>query len=97
MQLALIADELTALAWRLIGARVLTPEASSLRECWQLALREAEFVVITAQYAASIPAAELDEALLGEKPLVLVIADLRCEHAPSDLAREVRHALGVSL
>jgi vacuolar-type H+-ATPase subunit F/Vma7 len=96
MRLALIADELTALAWRLIGARVLMPEASSVRECWQLALRDAEFIVITAQYAAAIPAAELDEALLGEMPLVLVIADLRGEHEPSELAHEVRHALGVS-
>ena len=96
MRLALIADELTALAWRLIGASVLMPEASSLRECWQLALRDAEFVVITGQYAAAIPAAELDAALLCEKPLVLVIADLRREHEPGDLSSEVRHALGVA-
>lgn len=96
MRIALIADELTALGWRLIGARVLIPEAGSVRDCWQLALRDAEFVVITAQYAAAIPAAELDEALLGEKPLVFVIEDLRGEHEPSDLTHEVRHALGVS-
>jgi len=96
VRLALIADEVTALGWRLIGARVLMPESASVQDCWHEALRSAEFVVITAQYAAAIPAAELDAALLAEKPLVLVIADLRREYEPGEIELDVRRALGVS-
>lgn len=96
MRLALIADELTALSWRLIGARAMTPEAGAALDCWQEALRSAEFVVITAQFAAEIPSAELIAAQLSEKPLVLVIADLRREYEPDELEHEVRSALGVA-
>ena len=96
MELALIADEVTALGWRLIGARVLLPGVELLRDCWQDALGSADLLLITAEYAAAIPQAELDAALLAEKPLVLVIADLRRQHEPPDVELEVRHALGVS-
>lgn len=96
MELALIADEVTALGWRLIGARVLLPGVELLRDCWHDALRSADLLLITAEYAAAIPQAELDAALLAEKPLVLVIADLRRQHEPPDVELEVRGALGVS-
>jgi vacuolar-type H+-ATPase subunit F/Vma7 len=96
MRVALIADEVTALGWRLIGARVLLPAASSAQNCWHEALRDSDLVVITAQYAAAIAPAELDAALLAATPLVLVIADLRGQQQPPDMQLEVRRALGVS-
>ena len=97
MELALIADEVTALGWRLIGARVLLPGAESVQACWREALRGADLVLITAQYAGAIAPAELNAALLAEKPLVLVIADLRQQQEPPEIEREVRLALGVSV
>jgi len=97
VELALIADEVTALGWRLIGSRVLLPDVGSVQDCWHEALRSADLVLITAQYAAAIPPAELDAALLAEKPLVLVIADLRHQREPPEVEHEVRRALGVSL
>jgi len=97
VQLAVIADELTALGWRLIGSRVLAPEVDSVQECWREALRSADLVLITAQYAAAIAPAELDAALLADKPLVLVIADLRHQHEPPEVEQEVRRALGLSV
>jgi vacuolar-type H+-ATPase subunit F/Vma7 len=96
VQLSLIADEVTALGWRLIGARVLVPGVDSVAACWREARRDADLVLITAQYAGAVPAAELDAALLAEKPLVLVIADIRRRHEPPDVEHEVRRALGVS-
>jgi len=96
VELALIADEVTALGWRLIGARVLLPEMGSVQDCWHEAMRSADLVLITAQYAGAIEPAELDAALLAEKPLVLVIADLRQRREPPEVEREVRRALGVS-
>lgn len=97
MVLALIADEVTALGWRLIGARVWLPGPSSAQECWREALRGSDLVLITVEYAAAISPPELEAALLAEKPLVLVIADLRGKHEPPDLDSEVRRALGVSM
>jgi len=96
MQLTLIADEVTALGWRLIGARVLLPGVDSVQECWGAALRGADLVMITAQYAAAVPPADLAAALLAEKPLVLVIADLNGRQQPPEIEYEVRRALGVS-
>lgn len=97
MELVVIADELTALGWRLIGSRVLLPEAGSVRDCWHQALRSADLVLITAEYAEAIPPLELDSALLAEKPLVLVIADLRNRREPPAIEEGVRRALGVSV
>jgi vacuolar-type H+-ATPase subunit F/Vma7 len=97
VELVLIADELTALGWRLIGSRILLPEAGSVRKCWLEALRSADLVLITAEYAQALPPLELDAALLAEKPLVLVIADLRNRREPSAIEESVRRALGVSV
>ncbi len=96
MQLAVIADEATALGWRLIGARVLLPGADSVQDCWRAALRGADLVMISAQYAAAVAPADLAAALLAEKPLVLVIEDLDGGPEPPEIEREVRLALGVS-
>jgi vacuolar-type H+-ATPase subunit F/Vma7 len=97
VELVVIADELTALGWRLIGSRVLLPEAGSVRDCWHQALRSADLVLITAEYAEAIPPLELDSALLAEKPLVLVIADLRNRREAPAIEEGVRRALGVSV
>ena len=68
-----------------------------MRDCWHEALRSADLVLITAEYAEAIPPLELDAALLAEKPLVLVIADLRNRREPPAIQQDVRRALGVSM
>jgi vacuolar-type H+-ATPase subunit F/Vma7 len=95
MKLAVIADEVTALGWRLIGARVLLPGVKTARDCFRDALGSADIVLITAQYACTIPVADLNAALLAGAPLALVIADLRHNHEPPEIEHEVRRALGV--
>ncbi len=95
MKLALIADEVTALGWRLIGAQVQVPGTETALVCFRAALRSADMVLITAEHARAIPLVELSAALLASKPLVLVIADLRHEHEPPAIEGEVRRALGV--
>jgi len=98
MELTVVADELTAVGWRLAGARVLIPEPrSSIEFCFQTALRDAHVVLITAELASLIPAAQLQEALLAQPPLVLVIADLRESREPADMEDETRRALGVAV
>ena len=95
MELAVIADEVTALGWRLSGARAHVPGAHATRDWFREALRDADVVLITAKCAGAIPAAELNTALLASKPLLLVIADLRHEQEPPQIEDEVRRALGV--
>ena len=91
----MLADELTALGWRLAGARVALATAENAASCLKEALGSADIVVVTAQLASAIPAAQLEAALLAFPPLTLVIADLRREQEPPDLEAHARRALGV--
>lgn len=95
MKVVVIADEVTALGWRLIGAQVQVPPGISARDGLREALSSADLVLITAEYAREIPAAQLKSALLAGMPLVLVIADLRRRHEPPEIEHEVRRALGL--
>jgi vacuolar-type H+-ATPase subunit F/Vma7 len=95
VKLAVVADELTALGWRLIGAQVYVPGPDTARSCFREARGSADVVLMTAEHARAIPAMELNAALLASKPLVLVIADLRHRHEPPQIEEEVRRALGI--
>jgi vacuolar-type H+-ATPase subunit F/Vma7 len=101
VKLIVIADEVSALGWRLVGALLIVPEGppsavtGTVRDCLRDAKSSADMVLITAEYARAIPAPELNAALLASKPLVLVIADVRHQHEPPKIEHEVRLALGV--
>ena len=97
MDLVVIADEVTALGWRLAGARVLTPEKPNMEDCFRTALTDAEMVIITADLASALPAIQLQDALHSYPPLLLVIPDLPQMRAPPDLEAESRRALGVGV
>jgi vacuolar-type H+-ATPase subunit F/Vma7 len=90
-----VADEITAVGWRLTGAQVQIADEASAAERFTAASRSADLLFITAALAARIPAPELQDALLAERPLVLVIADLARGHPPPDVEAEVRRALGI--
>jgi vacuolar-type H+-ATPase subunit F/Vma7 len=95
MDLTVIADEWTALGWRLAGARVLIPDLQTVAVCFGTALRDSQMVLITAELASAVPARQLEEALRATPPLVLVITDLREDREPPDMEDETRRALGV--
>lgn len=97
MNLAVIADELTAVGWRLSGARVWVPEAENVQECLLAAAGSAQIVLITAELAARIPHESLQRILLAQPPLVQVIADVRRRQEPPDIENETRRALGVAV
>lgn len=97
MDLAVVADELTAVGWRLAGARVLLTDAPNVAETFRTALHGADLVLITAELAAAVPAGQLQHALHAYPPLVLVIADLRRGREPADIEAQTRRALGVAL
>lgn len=97
MDLAVVADELTAVGWRLAGARVLVTAADQVADAFRTALHGADLVLITAELAAAVPAAQLQHALHACPPLVLVIADLRRGREPADIEEQTRRALGVAV
>lgn len=97
MKWVVIADEITAVGWRLAGAQVQMPDARSVGECFDVARRTADLVFITAELAGHLPTPQLQDALLVQRPLLLVIADLLHSHEPPDIVDEVRHALGVPI
>ncbi len=95
MELAVIADELTALGWRLAGAQVLLATAANVEECLTRAEQSAEVILITAGLAAAVPAARLQAALHAFPPLALIVADLERTAEAPDLETQARRALGV--
>ena len=92
---AFIGDELTATAFALAGVDVFVPEQKALAAIFQAALAERELILITADRAADLPAAELEAALAATAPMLVVVPDLRGLSAPPDLAGRVYAALGV--
>jgi vacuolar-type H+-ATPase subunit F/Vma7 len=91
-----IGDEATAAGYRLAGAEVRVPTAGNVAEVFRRACEsDTDLVLLSAEYAGGLPPEELDAALLGERPLVAVVPDAHGRHAPPDVAREVRLALGI--
>jgi len=97
MQLAVICDEVTALGWRLAGARVEVPQPDQMGAIWHDCLAQAQLVLVTAELASRVPQAQLSAALAASRPPVLVIPDLRRTHEPLDPAAEVDRTLGIKL
>ncbi|MEP6884827.1 MAG: hypothetical protein ABJC66_08760 [Gammaproteobacteria bacterium] len=97
MKCVIIADEITAVGWRLAGMQVMMPDVNSVAECFSAARLGADLVLITAALAALLPAIQLRASLLLQRPLLLVIADLRHGREPPDIQDEVRRALGVAV
>ena len=95
MDVVVIADELTAVGWRLAGARVSIPAAADVDERFQQALASAELVMISAPFAARVSAPRLAAALEAFPPLTLIIADIRHTQELPDLEAQARRALGV--
>ena len=90
-----IGDELTAAGFRLAGVRVETPEPEAFPEAYARLRAECQLLIVTEAYARLLDADRRarDEAALD--PLLLVVGDVAGEHAPPDIASEVRRHLGI--
>jgi vacuolar-type H+-ATPase subunit F/Vma7 len=95
MRWVIIADELSALGWRLAGAQPLIATAQSVQARFAEARRDADLILITADLAKQLPEAMLDAALLREKPLIAMIAGLLNGSEPPDLAQQAKRTLGI--
>jgi vacuolar-type H+-ATPase subunit F/Vma7 len=97
MNWVVIADEVSALGWRLAGARALIVAEDSVEARLVEARHDADLILITADLAKRLPDTVLEAALLAEKPLMLVIAGLADGSEPPDLEQEVKHVLGIAV
>ena len=91
-----IGDEATAAGYRLAGADVRVPTATDVAEVFRRACAsDTDLVLLSAEFATELPRAELEAAVLGDRPLVAIVPDAHGRHAPPDVARDVRLALGI--
>lgn len=90
-----IADEFTALGFRLAGALTFAPQEHEMPQLFADICSDSELVLMTAEKAACLPPAQLSKALLAERPLLMIIPSARDTKDVDDLARELRRALGV--
>jgi vacuolar-type H+-ATPase subunit F/Vma7 len=97
MHWVVIADELSALGWRLAGAQAFIATQKTVPERFAEAQRAADFVLITTDLAQYLPKAVLDAALLADKPLITLIAGLPAGSEPADLDQQVKHVLGIAV
>lgn len=90
-----IGDEVSAAAYRLAGARTRVPSFEETKAVFDQACAESDLVLLSAELAQYLPAEELARARMRERPLVLLVPDVRGRVAVPDLANELRARLGV--
>lgn len=90
-----IGDEVTASAWRLIGARTIVVDDDDAAGVFDAALADAELVLVTAPCAAKLDGDRLDAAVRQAQPLVLIVPDAAGRRAPPDLDKAVDRVLGI--
>jgi len=90
-----ISDRLTAAGFRLAGMSVLVTKPDQAQERFRQAMTQDAPVLITAELAACVPAAEIEQAVIRARPPVSLIADLSGHLAAPDMTSRVRRALGV--
>lgn len=89
-----IGDELSALGYRLAGARTVVPDDVDLAESFDSACAEASLVLITAGLAARLPRGRLGQAL-SSGALVVIVPDVQNRSQMPDTAELVRRQLGI--
>jgi vacuolar-type H+-ATPase subunit F/Vma7 len=90
-----IGDELSATGFRLTGVKTVVAAPDAADDALNDARKQAALVIMTAELARHVPAAELEAALIAEAPALAIIPDVRMRTPLPDLARKLRRALGI--
>jgi vacuolar-type H+-ATPase subunit F/Vma7 len=91
-----IGDEATAAGFRLAGVETVVPDAQDAAATLRRAATDgAEMILLSGAMAALVPLEELEAALARETPLLAVAPDVHGRGTPTDLAHDVRRALGI--
>lgn len=92
-RLIVIADEVSALGYRLSGIRVVVPSDDGVEAAFDEVLGDAAVVLVTSGLAKRLPARRLAQASAAVVPAVVIVADLRDEHPMPDTGARVRAQL----
>ena len=90
-----IGDEVSASAYRLSGAKVRITSVEDVAADLDWACREAELVLLSAEFAECLPADELARAQSRSQPLLLVVPDVRGRTRLPDMSQWIRAQLGL--
>ncbi len=90
-----IGDELSAAGFRLTGIETVVPEPERAAAALNDARKRAALVIMTAELANQVPAAELEAAMLAEAPALAIIPDVLFRAIPPDLGKRLRSVLGI--
>jgi vacuolar-type H+-ATPase subunit F/Vma7 len=90
-----IGDEVTAAGMRLVGVEPVLQGRRTAAEALAEARQSAALVLITAEFARTVPVAELAAALIAEAPVLAIIPDVNDRATAPDLAKELMAALGI--
>jgi vacuolar-type H+-ATPase subunit F/Vma7 len=90
-----IGDEISAAGFRLAGVRIRTPEAEEIGKVLEWAGENACFIIITEQYLNLLLPEQRQRYLRQVEPPLVVVPDIRGQHAVRDLATHLRAQLGV--
>jgi len=90
-----IGDELSATGFRLAGIETVVPAPEDVVPVLAAARARAALIIMTAELAARVPAAELEAAMLAEAPALAIVPDVRFRVEVPDLARRLRRVLGI--
>jgi len=95
MDILFIGDEISAAGFRLAGLDVLVPESGEEKYILDKINKNTDFIIITAQIAAAVPQHTMDHLMQIDRPLLLVITDMRNHMSSPDLALSLRSQLGM--
>ena len=93
---AFLGDELTGLGVRLAGVECHQPAPDETVPLFRALCERVQLILMTAETAGQIPADLLARVQRAERPLVLVIPDVRLRTTPPDRVSAVRRQLGMA-
>jgi vacuolar-type H+-ATPase subunit F/Vma7 len=93
---AFVGDDLSALGFRLGGVECHSPTPAETPALFRALRERVQFILLTAEAAETLPPDLLRKTQAAERPLVLVIADVRRRVLPADRAELVRRQLGMA-
>ena len=90
-----IGDEVSAVGYRLAGARVRTPDQNEIGLELERAAQSAELIIITQDFLDILPDTERFTWMSRTRPLLVVVPDLRSKLSVEEMTDHLRAQLGM--
>lgn len=91
-----IGDEISASGFRLSGIDVFVPEPGEESRVLDSIDEKTELIILTAQVAAAVPKHTTERLMQVDKPLLMVISDMRDQFLAPDISDTLHRQLGMA-